>query len=196
MSLLGASLMAGGTSRAVERVVPGQSLAGQLLVATAGLNDPRFSHTVVYMVSHGVDGAMGVVVNRPMVEVPLARLLADLGMPSEGVTGDVRVHYGGPVDRARGVVLHTADYSGKGTVRVTDTVALTPDPGIVRDIALGAGPRRGLFLLGYAGWAPGQLEAEIDAGAWITVSADEGLLFDSDYRSKWDRAMARRAIRL
>lgn len=182
--------------KAVGPLAQFRSLAGQLLVASPRMEDPRFTRTVIYMVRHTGQGALGVIVNRPMAEVPLARVLRDLGLAPGEVQGDVRVHYGGPVERARGLVLHTRDYAGAGTVSVKDGFSLTTEPSILRDIAGGAGPRRALFALGYAGWGPGQLDAEIDAGAWVTAPADEALLFDGDDRTKWERAMARQTIRL
>ncbi len=171
-------------------------LTGQLLVATPILPDPRFMRTVIYMVRHDEAGAMGLVLNRPMAEVPLARLLEQLGIGSEGVTGNIRLHYGGPVQRERGLVLHTSDYRGKSTQLINDGVALTWEPEIFRALAAGAGPRRRLFALGYSGWGAGQLESEMRAGHWVAVPADEDLLFDEDYDGKWSRAMARLKINL
>lgn len=187
---------AAGTSRAGEGRESAGGLTGQLLVATSQIEDPRFMRTVIYMVQHDAGGAVGLVVNRPIGEVPLARVLEQVGLAADGVTGTIRVHYGGPVDRARGFVLHTAEYAGKGTIPVTGSVALTSESGILRDLAAGTGPRQSLFALGYAGWGPGQLEREMDAGHWITVRADEALVFDADSGGKWQRAMARRGIRL
>ena len=172
------------------------SLTGQLLVATDALRDPRFVRTVVYMVRHDAGGAMGLVVNRPIREVPLASVLERLGMDSEEITGEVRVHYGGPVEVNLGFVLHTADYATQGTRPVKDGIAITSVPEIFRAIGAGAGPRLTLFALGYAGWAPGQLEAEIAGGDWISVPADEAMVFDENYEKKWNRAMARRRIDL
>jgi putative transcriptional regulator len=172
------------------------SLAGQLLVATPEINDPRFVRTVIYMIHHDAGGAVGLVVNRPIGHAPLARLLQDLGLDATGAQGEIRVHYGGPVERTRGFVLHTDEYAGKGTRRVNGRIAFTTEPDIFRDIAGGTGPRRLLFELGYAGWGPRQLETEIEAGHWVTVPSDEGLVFDEDYEQKWERAMARRTIRL
>jgi putative transcriptional regulator len=171
-------------------------LTGQLLVATEQLGDPRFARTVVYMLRHDGTGAMGLVVNRPLAEVPLVRLLEQFGLDSRGATGQLRVHYGGPVERSRGFVLHTADFIGEGTEIVHDAIAFTSHPRIFAAIASGGGPRRALFAAGYAGWGPGQLEREIDGGSWFTAPADEGLLFDADHEEKWERAKARRRIQL
>ena len=172
-------------------------LAGQLLVATSELQDPRFTRTVIYMLRHDArTGAMGLVVNRQLGEVPMAVLLKQSGLPSEGVKGSVRLHVGGPVEATRIIVLHSDDYAGPDTVKVASGVAITSDPSILQSIAEGKGPRRARFTLGYAGWAPGQLEAEMEAGYWIVVPSDDAIVFDDAYETKWDRAMARRRISL
>jgi putative transcriptional regulator len=173
-----------------------RSLAGQLLVATDELRDPRFGRTVIYMVQHDASGATGLVVNRPLREMPLAQLLERFGLDARGVGGRIMVHQGGPVDPGRGVVLHTTDYNGDGTEVVQGGIAVTSRPGILRAIAEGSGPRRALFVAGYAGWAPGQLESEIRAGAWVDGPADETLLFDTEADKKWERAFAGRRIHL
>lgn len=172
-------------------------LAGQLLVATPELEDPRFTRTVIYMVRHDArTGAMGLVVNRQLGEVPMAVLLKQSGLPGEGAKGSVRLHVGGPVEATRIVVLHTDDYAGPDTVKVANGVAVTAEPSILQSIAEGKGPRRARFTLGYAGWAPGQLEAEMEAGSWIVVPSDAAIVFDDAYETKWDRAMAKRRINL
>ena len=158
--------------------------------------DPRFARTVIYMIRHDASGAQGVVVNRPLREIPLALLLEQMGIESKGVPGTVRLHAGGPVENLRILVLHTAGYAGEGTLAVRDGFAVTWEPDILQAIARGKGPRRMLFAVGYAGWGPGQLEGEMKAGAWVRASADEALLFDDSDETKWERAMARRKIDL
>jgi putative transcriptional regulator len=173
-----------------------RGLAGQLLVATPAMTDPRFSRTVVYMVRHDASGALGLVVNRPFKEVPISDLLRRLGLKHDGVGGSMRMHYGGPVGPGSVLVLHTADWRGEGTQVIADGIALTGTPGILRAIGSGAGPRRALLVLSYSGWAPGQLEREIQAGAWVAVPADPAVVFDDDYETKWKRAMALREFDL
>jgi putative transcriptional regulator len=167
---------------------------GKFLVATDELRDPRFLRTVVYLVHHDAESAMGLVVNRPLKDVPAADLLEDTGLDPTGVTGRVRLHYGGPVQPGRGFILHSPDYQGTATQAIGSGVALTADARIVEAIGRGKGPRQYLLALGYAGWAAGQLEAEIAAGAWEVVPADAALLFDDAAETKWERAMARRMI--
>jgi len=148
------------------------------------------------MVRHDASGALGLIVNRPFQEVPIADLLRRLGLEHEGVGGSMRMHYGGPVGPGSVFVLHTADWRGEGTEVIADGISLTGTPGILRAIGSGAGPRRALLVLSYSGWAPGQLEREVQAGAWVAVPADPAVVFDDDYDTKWKRAMALREFDL
>ena len=172
------------------------SLSGQLLVAMPSLDDPRFKRTVVYMLVHDARGAMGLIMNRPLGDIPIAVLLKQAGLPEAGVKGSVKLHVGGPVEATRISVLHSDDYRGPETTMLTDGLAVTSQPDILGAIAAGKGPRRTHFSVGFAGWGPGQLEGEIKGGYWITVPSDEGILFDDAYETKWDRAMAKRRISL
>jgi putative transcriptional regulator len=192
--LLGAALWA---AQPADAPAQDAHTAGQLLVATPELEGPFFARTVIYMVRHDAgSGAMGLIVNRQLGEVPMAVLLQQSGLPGEGAKGSVRLHVGGPVEATRISVLHTDDYAGPDTVKVANGVAITSEPSILKSIAEGKGPRRARFTLGYAGWAPGQLEAEMKAGYWVVVPPDEAILFDDAYETKWDRAMAKRRISL
>jgi putative transcriptional regulator len=148
------------------------------------------------MIQHNAGGAMGLIVNRPLGDVSVTDLLDRLGLEGKGMAGKILVHYGGPVEPERGFVLHTAEYKIEGTQIVKEGIAITSQPEILQAIGAGTGPRRSLLAVGYAGWAPGQLEDEIKAGAWVVVPADEALVFDKKYEKKWERAMARRTINL
>lgn len=163
-----------------------QYLTGRLLVATTEIGDPRFAQTVTYMISHNENGAMGLVINRPLAKGPISDLLKGIGVESEGASGEIILHYGGPVEPGKGSVLHSSDYVGEDTTVVGDGFAVTAGVEILRAIAQGKGPRRSLLALGYAGWAPGQLEAEIRAKAWFSIAAEEALIFDGDADTKWD----------
>lgn len=198
IALAGAFLvtLAAAVPREPGRPETERRLAGQLLVATPKMPDPRFRRTVIFMVRHDASGAMGLVLNRPMGEVPLARLLDPRGAEREEVKGKIRLHYGGPVERTRGFMLHTPDYVGEDTEIITEAVALSRSRAVVHAIADGIGPGRSFFALGYSGWAAGQLEAEIAAGHWVVVPADVALVFDDDYDAKWPRAMARQRLTL
>jgi len=173
-----------------------RSLAGELLVASPEMRDPRFARTVIYMISHDAAGAQGFVVNRPLGEIVLGRLLEQMQMDGSSASGKVRLHGGGPVESLRMFALHTSDYTSAHSAVVKDGVSVTSDPAILLAVAAGKGPRRLRLVLGYAGWAPGQLEAEMEAGAWIRAAADESLIFDEDYDKKWDKAQARQKIDL
>ncbi len=194
--LVVAGAMGSGAPDAQETPSEAKGLAGQLLVATPEMPDPRFAETVIFMVKHDASGAMGLVVNRPVGEIAMTDLLKELGIDDESADGEIRLHYGGPVDAGRGLVLHSADYVADETLVITDTVSLTAEREIVRAIANGAGPRLSIVTFGYAGWSAGQLEGEIERGGWIAVPADEALVFDDDYEGKWARAMDRLSIEL
>jgi putative transcriptional regulator len=178
---------------AEHRVADG-FMTGQLLVAMPGMQDPRFVKTVIYMCAHNADGAMGLVINRALGSLTFADLLEQLGVEHDKSVAPVTVHFGGPVETGRGFVLHTADYVREGTLVVDDGIALTATVDILRAIAGGAGPRGRLLALGYAGWAPGQLENEIQQNGWLLVNADEKLVFDGNLDAKWERALGKLGI--
>ncbi|MBL8660719.1 MAG: YqgE/AlgH family protein [Rhodospirillales bacterium] len=169
----------------------GSYLAGQLLIAMPGMQDPRFARTVIYICAHNGEGAMGLVVNRVFDALTFPDLLEQLGIEASRQIDATCVYFGGPVETGRGFVLHTPDYVRDGTLMVTKKVALTATVDILRSIAAGDGPRRHLLALGYAGWGPGQLDSEIRANGWLSVDADDSLVFDRDLDSKWERAMAK-----
>jgi len=168
-----------------------QYLTGQLLIAMPGMPDPRFARSVIYVCAHSADGAMGLVVNRLFDALSFDDLMEQLGIETEDAKGDLRVHFGGPVEAGRGFVLHSADYVRDGTMLVDEEVALTATVDILRAIAEGEGPRHRLLALGYSGWGPGQLDAEIQANGWLTAPADEAILFDGDLDTKWERSIAK-----
>ena len=156
-----------------------------------------FSETVVYVVQHNRAGAMGLVINRLLGTGPLDRMLEGMGIAPNGeLKIDLRVHYGGPVEPSRAFVLHSPEYHAPDTMVVSDIAALTVAPGILQDMAAGNGPERSLFVLGYAGWGPDQLENELAAGAWVVVEPDATLLFDEETTTKWQRAYDRRGVEL
>jgi putative transcriptional regulator len=173
----------------------GAGLAGQFLIATPSIGDPRFAGTVIYMVRHNASGAFGLVVNRALGTTSAAKLLKDNGVAVEG-EGSVRVYYGGPVERETGWIVHTPDRRLDTSIVVSPTVAVTRDPALLKEIAAGSGPRRHFIAFGYAGWGPGQLEGELRQRAWATAPAEERILYDDDMDTKWGRAMERRGIPL
>jgi len=173
-----------------------RSVAGMLLVASEKLADPNFDHTVVFMVVHDREGALGLVINRRYGRVPARELLERLGLPAEEAEGEIELAYGGPVDPGTGFVVHTPDYRLEDTLLVTPGIAVTNDTRVMADIARGKGPARYIATLGYAGWAAGQLDAEIARGDWYLVEADPALLFETPVAERWERARERSGIDL
>lgn len=165
-------------------------LTGKVLIAMPGMGDPRFEHSVVYLCAHSDDGAMGLIVNKPAVDLRFSQLLDQLEIPHGDGMRDIRVHFGGPVETSRGFVLHSGDYAGEGTtLKVSDGVGMTATLDILQAIANGRGPRRSMMALGYAGWGPGQLEDEILANGWLTCEPDDELLFGLRDDAKWQAAL-------
>ncbi len=166
-------------------------LVGQLLIAMPGMGDQRFERTVIFLCAHSAEGAMGLIVNKPAPELRFADLLEQLKIPAV-VAGmpETRVHFGGPVEHGRGFVLHSADYEIDGaSLKVSPDFAMTATVEILRDIAKGAGPERSLLALGYSGWGPGQLEAEIQGNGWLTAVAEPDLVFGNRDARKWEAAL-------
>src|SRR5215472_13596983 len=173
------------------------SLAGQLLVAMPQMQDPRFARSVVYLCAHsGESGAMGLIINKQLGSLTMGELFAQLDIEPSAVANLRPVHFGGPVEAGRGFVLHTADYREEATLHVDGNISVTATLEVLRAIGKDQGPRQSLFALGYAGWAPGQLDAEIQANGWRCVSADNELLFASNHDGKWARALAKLGINL
>jgi putative transcriptional regulator len=176
--------------READRARQTMTLTGQMLIAMPMLTDPRFTQSVIYVCAHSADGAMGIVLNRPLVKPSFDDLLRQLGLEPVPPARRIRLCDGGPVDHGRGFVLHTADWVGDGSLQVTDGVALTASLDVLTAIATGGGPREGLLALGYAGWGPGQLDEEIQANAWLSAPMDHSVLFDEASDTKWRRALA------
>jgi putative transcriptional regulator len=177
-----------------EETAPGAFLTGQLLIAMPAMADPRFAQSVIYLCAHTPEGAMGLVLNRPLKRPSFEDLLRQLDVAPLPPARRIRLYAGGPVDNARGFVLHTTDWTGDGSLRVDDGLALTASLDVLKAIAEGGGPREGILALGYAGWGPGQLDAEMQQNAWLSVSADETIVFDGDHDTKWRRAFAKLKI--
>ena len=171
-------------------------LTGQLLVATPEMRDPRFVETVIYMVKHSAEGAFGLVINRPLAKGPIEDLLKGLGIDSSNAKGEIIVHYGGPVSPRAGFVLHSDDVLLEDSAKVANGIAMTSDPKLIEAMGEGKGPKQSLFIMGYAGWAPGQLEGELLAGSWFVVPGDKALIFAPDADQKWRQAMDKRKIPL
>ena len=169
-------------------------LAGHLLIAMPGMQDPRFDHSVVCLCAHSSEGAMGVMVNRPLAGMVFDDLLRQLKVEPLPPARRIRMLSGGPVETGRGFVLHTDDWRTEGSLDFAPGLTLTASTDILAAIAGGGGPRDGVLALGYAGWGPGQLEDEIQRNAWLNVPADAALLFREDLSGSWNAALARLRI--
>ena len=165
-------------------------LTGQLLIAMPAIDDERFALSVIYLCAHTDEGAMGIVQNRPLRKPTFEGLLRQLDVAPTPPARRIQLCQGGPVDHARGFVLHTADWTGDGSLRVDERVALTASLDVLKALAEGAGPREGLLALGYASWGPGQLDAEMQQNVWLSAPAGLELLFDTEHDTKWRRALA------
>ncbi|MCL3881480.1 YqgE/AlgH family protein [Marivita sp. GX14005] len=157
-----------------------------------GMPDPRFEHSVIYICAHSDDeGAMGLIVNKPSADVTFDNLLDQLSIESRADQSGTRVHFGGPVELGRGFVLHSSDFMSElTTLEVDDAISMTGTLDVLENIAAGTGPEKKLILLGYAGWGPGQLEAEIAANGWLICSASTDLVFGTADSEKWQQALA------
>lgn len=182
---------------------PGEDgfLEGKMLIAMPGIGDPRFERTVIYMCVHNPDGAMGIVVNKPADNITLPDLLDRLSIRAPGAHPTKDIHCpvlaGGPVEMGRGFVLHTQDYfSEESTLPVDENVGLTASIDILRDMVTGRGPSRALLALGYAGWAPGQLDAEMQANGWLHCDPDPELLFGLNLDAKYHAALAKLGVNI
>ncbi|MEK7244439.1 MAG: YqgE/AlgH family protein [Pseudomonadota bacterium] len=171
-------------------------LTGQLLVAAPQILDPRFQKTLVYMIAHDGQGAFGLIVNRATGKASLKNFLKGFGIEGGEASGDLVVHYGGPVETGLGFVLHTAEFESPQSRKVAGPFAWSPAPAAIEAASRGTGPKRYLFTLGYAGWGPRQLEGEIERGDWLIAPADETLVFELKGDAAWEKARARAGVRL
>jgi putative transcriptional regulator len=180
----------------------GEFLDGQMLVAMPGMRDERFSRAVIYLCAHSSEGAMGIIVNQPASHINFPDLLVQLDVIPEAElirlpsrAGQVKVLKGGPVETGRGFVLHSADFFIENSTLPIDTgICLTATLDILKAIANGGGPESAVLALGYAGWAPGQLENEIQQNGWLHCPADRALIFDADAGSKYELALRKIGI--
>jgi putative transcriptional regulator len=176
-------------------------LDGQMLIAMPSMLEEPFARSVIYMCAHSAEGAMGIVINKPASHIPFRKLLVQLQIiEDEAIRLPVGVHEvqvlrGGPVDTARGFVLHSADFFIKDTtLPIAQDMCLTVTIDILRAIAKGEGPNRAALALGYAGWGRGQLEAEIQSNSWLSCSAEAGLIFDVPAEARYDTMMDKLGI--
>lgn len=166
------------------------NLCGKLLIAMPSMNDPRFEKSVVYICAHSDDGAMGLIVNKPMPDVALTDLLKQLSIDETGLGDDVPVYFGGPVEVGRGFVLHSSEYQQvEHTLSVDEQFSMTATRDVLRDIAGGTGPKAQMLALGYAGWGAGQIEDEMQQNGWLSCDATTDVVFDVPSDDKWTAAL-------
>lgn len=170
-------------------------LTGKLLIAMPGMPDPRFERSVIFMCAHSAEGAMGLIVNKPVDGLDFAELLRRYNLPSDGLVRKVPILFGGPVDLGRGFFLHSPDYcDADSTHPVTAGISLTASQDILKAIAEGRGPQKSLLALGYAGWDEGQIESEIRDNGWIHCDADPDLVFSTRYENVWQKALGKLGV--
>lgn len=167
--------------------------SGQLLLALPGMGDPRFERAVIAMCAHDEEGALGIGIGATIANIGFHTLLQQLDI-EPGVAPDVPVHFGGPVEPQRGFILHSLDWGGEDSVQVGDKWALTGTTGILKAIAEGKGPGKWLASLGYAGWAPGQLDDEMTRHGWFAAEGDAEILFDTATADRWPASYRRAGI--
>ena len=185
-----------------EAIETSAYLDGQFLVAMPGMGDERFARSVIYLCAHSADGAMGIIVNKPVADLSMPDLLVQLEIAPEADAivlrervGHMPVLVGGPVDAKRGFVLHSADFHiDQSTLAIADDICLTATVEILRAIAAGNGPESAVLALGYAGWQAGQLENEILANGWLNCPADPDLIFNAALDAKYERALRMNGI--
>jgi len=171
-------------------------LKGSLLVAMPSMGDPRFIRSVICICDHSADGALGLIVNKPLTGLRFGEVCRQMGIETR-LPVEPRVYFGGPVAPERGFILHSADHDGGAeSIRVGPGLILSADQSVLRDIGAGKGPDRFLFALGYSGWGPGQLEGELEQDGWLVLPAEEALIFEVSDEAKWSAVGARHGIDL
>lgn len=176
--------------------MPAQSLANQFLIAMPGLADPNFARTVTFICEHNEEGALGIIINRPL-DVSLGDILRHLEFQIGDPDVDTQtVYLGGPVQTERGFILHQPLGKWEATLPITESIGLTTSQDILRAMAMGRGPGQTLIALGYAGWGAGQLEREILENAWLSGPSDDMILFDLPYEERWAAAAAKLGVDL
>ncbi len=164
------------------------NLTGQFLIAMPTLLDPEFQQTVTYMCAHTNEGAMGIVINRPM-NMGLGEIFAQMNLnPIDPEIEQIRVFHGGPVQQDRGIIIHEPPSKWDSTINVSDRLGVATSRDILEAISKGQGPERSLIALGYASWGAGQLEQELAENAWLCVPADENILFEVPPEKRWEKA--------
>ncbi len=163
-------------------------LTGQFLIAMPTLLDPEFQQTVTYICAHSNEGTMGIVINRPM-KIGLGEILSQMELPTiDPEIEQIQIFQGGPVQQDRGIIIHEPPTEWDSTINVTDNLGVATSRDILEAISKGAGPKKSLVALGYASWGAGQIEQELVDNSWLTIQADESILFDTPPAKRWKKA--------
>ncbi|MAT34924.1 MAG: hypothetical protein CMK06_07250 [Ponticaulis sp.] len=170
-------------------------LTGKLLIAMPGIDDERFDRSVILLCAHNDEHAMGIVLNKTLLDITLPDLFEQLDVPIEVSPPDAPILHGGPVGTDRGFVIHSEDFESIGaTIPICNGLRLTATKEILNAMASTAPPEKCRLALGYSGWGPKQLEAELRENVWLVVEPDEEIIFDSDFSGKWERALRKLGI--
>ena len=169
---------------------------GQLLIAKPDMPDLRFSETVVFVCRHDAKGALGLVLNRPAGRIKTSKLMESLGLPSDGVTGDVQIRFGGPLETQAGFLMYTKTIENEDGICSSHGVTVSNNKDVLKTLGSKNSPENFILFFGYAGWSPNQLESELARKDWLTVPADRSFLFAPDIKSLWNRARARYGLDL
>ena len=164
-------------------------LSGKFLIASPSMADPRFFKSVIYMIIHKNEGAMGIVINQPIIETKINNIINNEELKDNSNIDNIPITYGGPVDTKKGFILHTSEFKDETTIKVNSEIFLTSNINILKSIVKGDGPKKSLFALGYAGWMPGQLEEELSNDGWLIAPGDSKLIFECKAEKKWVEAI-------
>ena len=164
-------------------------LSGKFLIATPSMSDPRFYKSVIYIITHKSEGAMGIVINQPIIETKINNIINNEELKDNSNIDNIPITYGGPVDTKKGFVLHTREFKDETTIKVGQNIFLTSNISILKSIVKGDGPKNSLFALGYAGWTPGQLESEISKNGWLVAPGNPELIFKCRIEERWNKAI-------
>ncbi len=170
------------------------SLKGQYLIATPGMQDTHFANSVVYICTHTMQGAMGIIINQPLQTMTFNDVLQQLNISPINIDNKFNIFLGGPVETSRGIILHSNEYYNDSTLDITDTTKLTATVDIIKDINENKGPEKFIFALGFASWTAGQLESELMGNTWLNLKGDDDLLFMPNTTNIWESALNKLSI--